>query len=95
MQSSISKCLTDEIGFITKEHLEQYKQILAVGDVLSEYSRQLDSNCGAMTFAYLSVVGDPKNNDLIAESFKFFLKKNQELLREMDEKIKRIQKGTS
>lgn len=91
MITGMQKCLTDNIGFITEEHFCQYKKILAIGDVLSEYSRQLDSNCGAMTFAYLALMGDTKKNDLINESFKHFLDQNQRLLNEMVEKIRNIQ----
>lgn len=87
MKTSLEKCLTDNIGFVTKEHFQKYKKLLEIGDILSEHSRQFDSNCGAMTFAYLSVVGDSKNNDLLSESFKFFLKKNKDSINELIKKL--------
>lgn len=93
MITNMQRCLIGDIGLLTKEHFLQYKRILEIGDVLSEYSRMLDSNCGAMTFAYLSFVGDSKKNDLINESFKHFLDQNQKLLNEMNEKIRKIQTG--
>lgn len=89
----IEKVLSDEIGFVSKEHLRQYKNALDISDILSTYSRQFDSNLGAMTFAYLAVVGDEKNNDLLNESFKFFLRKSKSLLEEMEEKIRQTENG--
>lgn len=83
MHDDTSKCLVDKIGFVNKEQLNQYKDILQAGDIVSKYSRMLDSCCGSLTFAYLAVVGDAKHNDLLSESFKAFRNKFYGLLDEM------------
>ncbi len=83
MHDDTSKCLVDKIGFVNKEQLNQYQDILQAGDIVSKYSRMLDSCCGSMTFAYLAVVGDAKHNDLLSESFKAFCNKFYGLIDEM------------
>lgn len=83
----MTMCLTDEIGFISKKHLERYETLLNVSDEINIRVRKLDSFIGAMSFAYLAVVGDDKNNDLLNESYKHFLKEAEKILIEIQEKI--------
>lgn len=92
MDNRLIKTLHEEIGFITREQLEDYKKLLDIADVISSYARQIDSAVGAMTFAYLAIVGDNSHNDLLTESFKHFVKQNKNLIEEMNRQIDGIWK---
>lgn len=92
MDNRLIQTLKEEIGFITREQLEEYKKLLEISDVISSHSRQIDSAVGAMTFAYLAIVGDNSHNDLLTESFKHFVRKNKNLIEEMNRQIEGILK---
>lgn len=92
MNDRLTKTLQDEIGFMTREQLEEYKKLLEISDVISSHSRQIDSAVGAMTFAYLAIVGDNSHNDLLTESFKHFVRQNKNLIAEMNRQIEEIRK---
>lgn len=90
METGMTKCLTDKIGFLSKEDLLQYQKMLEVGDVVSKYSRMLDSTSGALTLAFLAITEPNGQNDMLAECYRFSLKECRNLIETMHKELNEL-----
>lgn len=86
----MTKFATEKVGFVTREDLNRFQNILKAGDIISECSRQLDSVTGAMTMAQLALTERTGSNDMIAEAYKMFFKQAVGLIEKMAQELDQL-----
>ena len=96
METGMTKVTHEEIGFVSKEDLAKYMKFLDLGDILSKYSRMFDSNTGALTLTYLTLLEKNTGGGMIEEVYKSTmrtcLKAVHEMQEEVAQKLKEIEK---
>lgn len=61
----------------------------AKADIIAEYSRTLDLTCGGLD-AFAITLQDKEANDLLTESIKFANRRIDELIAEMNKKLREV-----
>ncbi len=91
MKTKLQKCLTEKIGFVSKEQLIQYEVLNKQSDIIAKYSRLLDISLGGLCFSYMALLEINGSNDLLSEAYKSSVFSCRQFIQEMIKELEQVE----